>query len=77
MLFALIACMIFNWLFLKRVWSISSNTQVFVSTAALIVYVYALGGVFESLEFYKSWQGTIAVITASAFLSFVEPPRGA
>jgi hypothetical protein len=71
---ALLLSMILEWLYLKRVWRVSRNSQIAVSTLAMLTYVFALGGVFSTFAFYKPWQGTMALVVTTAFLALFPPP---
>ena len=64
----LITCVIFTWLYLRRIWHIRRLSQVAVSTAALIAYVFAIGGVFREFDFYRPWQSTLVLVITTAFL---------
>jgi hypothetical protein len=66
---------VFTWLYLGRTSEIPpSTTQLVVSSGALVVYVFAVGGVFATLGFWQPWQGTLLLIAATAFLSLYVPP---
>ena len=56
---------------------VARYSQIAVSSAALVVWVYALGGIFATFGFYAPWQGTALIILSSAFLAFFEPPGAA
>jgi hypothetical protein len=70
-----VASVVFNCLFLRKFWMIVSYWQIAYSSFALLVYMYAVGGVFALLPFYEGWHGTTAVVLTSALLSFAEPPK--
>ena len=72
--FDLIICTIFAWAYLQRVWNVSRKSQIAVSTVALVAYVFALGGIFATFSFYHAWQGTIALVVTTAFLTLYPPP---
>jgi hypothetical protein len=71
----LIVCIIFTWLYLRRFWHVTRFSQVAVSTAALIAYVFAIGGVFREFPFYRPWQSTLVLVISTAFLIFFTPPE--
>ncbi len=71
---ALIVSMIFAYVYLERVWNVSRKLQIAISTFALVAYVFALGGVFNTFSFYAPWQGTIVLIVVTAFLALFPPP---
>jgi len=45
---ALVITMLFNVLYLRRIWKVARLSQVTVSTVALVAYVYVTGGVFKA-----------------------------
>ncbi len=64
------ACVVFNVIFLKRVWKVQRAAQVLLSCAALLVYVYASGGrLVEALPFHHPRVGSLLLITMAAFLA--------
>ena len=71
---ALLICLVFNWMYLRRIWKIRRRSQVLISSLALLVYVFASGGAFATFGWYTPWQGTALMGIAGAFLVFVEPP---
>jgi hypothetical protein len=73
----LIICVLFTWLYLRRFWHITRLSQVAVSTAALVAYVFAIGGVFREFGFYRPWQSTLVLVITTAFLVFFTPPERA
>ena len=44
----LVITMLFNVLYLRRIWKVARLSQVTVSTVALVAYVYVTGGVFKA-----------------------------
>jgi len=44
----LVIAMLFNLLYLRRIWKVARLSQVTVSTVALVAYVYVAGGVFKA-----------------------------
>jgi hypothetical protein len=71
----LLVTLLFTWLYLLRVAGVELISQLIISCIALIVWVFALGGVFATFSYYKPWQGTVALVVAAAFLGFVKPPE--
>ncbi|WP_207460839.1 hypothetical protein [Azospirillum sp. SYSU D00513] len=65
---------VFNALYLKKVWKVNRKAQIAISTLALLVYIFSIGGVFKEFLWWKPFYGSLAVILTSAFLSFVDPP---
>jgi hypothetical protein len=68
--------LIFNWLYLKLIWKVKRLSQILISCAALVVYVFAAGGPFAAYEWYKPLYGTFALGVAAAFLLFAPEPPG-
>jgi hypothetical protein len=73
---ALGVAVVFNWLYLVRIWKVKRISQVIISCAALVVYVFAAGGAFATYEWYKPLYGTLALGVAAAFLLFAPEPPG-
>jgi hypothetical protein len=71
----LIVTLVFTWLYLRQIARVVVVSQIVISCFALVVWVFALGGVFATFSFYKPWQGTAALVIAAAFLGFVPPPE--
>jgi hypothetical protein len=69
----LIVSAVFGWVYLGRIWKVRPRQRV-VSLGALVVYVFALGGVFATLGWYEVWYGTIALVIAGAFLALSDFP---
>lgn len=66
---------LFNVLYLKRVWKISRSSQIAVSTVALLVYIFATGGeLISSVPGYSGIVASFALVVVTAFLAFFEPP---
>jgi hypothetical protein len=72
----LLAALVFNWLYLQYIWHVQRAYQWLVSCAALLVYVFAAGGVFATFDWYKPFYGTVALAIAGAFLIFAPEPPG-
>jgi hypothetical protein len=71
----LAVCVLFTWLYLRRISEVGPTTaQLLVSCVALVVFVFASGGVFGTLWFWEPWQGTLLLVVATAFLSLYVPP---
>jgi hypothetical protein len=64
----------FNLVYLVRVWRIRRLSQIAISTGALVVYVFAMGGVFKETMWWEPFQGALALVITTAFLSFFKPP---
>jgi hypothetical protein len=72
---ALVVVLVFNWVYLWRVWKVQRISQRVISCAALVVYVYAIGGVFATFpEYYSPNLGMAVLAVGAAFLAFVDPP---
>lgn len=68
-------CLVFNTLFLRRLWKVQRWSQVIVSHVALLTFVFATGGVLvQQLWFYGPRTATAALVLTTAFLTFFEPP---
>lgn len=76
---ALIALVVvFNILYLRRIWRVKRWSQILVSTVSLVVYAFGTGGALvETLSFYKPTLAAFAVIATTAFLAFFDPPEPA
>jgi hypothetical protein len=63
-------------LYLRRVGNVRSWLQLGISTAAFVVWVFALGGPWSSLSWYEPYQGTLLLIafTTTAPLVIPVPP---
>ncbi len=48
-------------------------TQVVVATIAFVVWVFALGGPFESLDFYKPLYGTVFLVIYTLAAPLINP----
>ena len=68
--------LVFNWLYLLRVWKVQRSSQRLISCVALVVYVFAGGGAFATYAWYKPLYGTLALAIAGAFLIFAPEPPG-
>lgn len=49
-------------------------TQILVSTGAFIVWVFALGGPFSTLAFYKPVYGSLLLIFYTLIVGLINPP---
>jgi hypothetical protein len=74
LLAGLLLALVFTWLYLRRISNVKLWTQVAISMGALVIYIFALGGVFATFAFYQPWQGSLALLVSTAFLVFVPPP---
>jgi hypothetical protein len=71
-------CIVFNTLYLRRLWKVSRWGQISISGAALLAYAFASGGaLIQQLPFYEPRIGTFVVVLASAFMAFIDPPSPA
>jgi len=65
----------FNVLYLKKVWHVSRNSQIAVSTIALLIYIFATGGeLISSIPGYSGFLASFALVVVTAFLAFFDPP---
>jgi hypothetical protein len=53
-----------------------ARTQILVSTGAFFVWVFALGGPFESLSFYRPLYGSLLLIFYTLVTALIDPPEG-
>src|SRR5262245_33995323 len=53
----------------------TARTQIFVATLAFIVWVFALGGPFALLEWYRSVYGAALLIVYTLAVGLVVPPE--
>ncbi len=51
-------------------------TQTVISTGAFIVWVFALGGPFATLGFYRSLYGSLLLILYTLVVALINPPEG-
>jgi hypothetical protein len=51
-------------------------TQTVISTGAFIVWVFALGGPFAKLEFYRPLYGSLLLILYTLIVALINPPEG-
>lgn len=52
-----------------------ARTQIFVSTGAFFVWVFALGEPFESLSFYRPLYGSLLLIFYTLVTALIDPPE--
>jgi hypothetical protein len=71
---ALVIAVVFNALYLWRIWKVQRVSQWLISCAALVVYVFAIGGVFATFPWYRPGLGMAVLAVGAAFLVFVNPP---
>jgi hypothetical protein len=50
-------------------------TQIWISCGAFLVWVFATGGPFATLAFYKPLYGSLLLITYTTAVAFVIPPE--
>lgn len=51
-------------------------TQIVISTVAFIVWVFAMGGPFQSLGFYQPLYGSLLLILYTLVVGLINPPEG-
>jgi hypothetical protein len=51
-------------------------TQIVISTVAFAVWVFALGGPFAALDFYRPLYGSLVLILYTLVVGAVNPPEG-
>lgn len=51
-------------------------TQIVISTVAFVVWVFALGGPFESLAFYQPLYGSLLLILYTLVVALINLPEG-
>jgi hypothetical protein len=51
-------------------------TEIFVSTIAFVVWIFALGGPFTSFGFYQPYQGSVILILYTTLVAAIVPPEG-
>jgi hypothetical protein len=69
---ALGVSLLFTVVYLKKIQKIRRQSQIAVSIVALIAWVFALGGCFQTFAFYSPWQGTAVLIVVTTFLGLFE-----
>lgn len=52
-----------------------ATTQILIATGAFIVWVFALGGPFTEMAFYRPIYGSLLLIFYSLFVGLVSPPE--
>jgi hypothetical protein len=60
-------------LYLWRIQHVSKIAQLAVSTAAFGVWVFALGGAFASLSWYKPFLGSMLLVIFTFFVPLISP----
>ena len=72
----IVLVVVFNILYLQRIWKVRRWSQIVVSSVSLIIYAFGTGGALvETLSFYSPTVAAIAIIATTAFLAFFEPPE--
>ena len=56
-----------------RVQQVSKRVQLAVSTAAIGVWVFALGGAFASLSWYEPFLGSVLLVVFTFFVPLISP----
>ncbi len=54
----------------------TAKTQILISTAAFIVWAFALGEPFSSLSFYRPVYGSLLLILYNLTIPLINPPEG-
>jgi hypothetical protein len=54
----------------------TAYTQIAIATGAFVVWVFALGGPFASLDFYSPLYGSLLLIFYTLIVGLVNPPEG-
>jgi hypothetical protein len=49
--------------------------HILVSSGAFLVWAYALGGVFESMEWHKPWLASVVLALYTLLAGLVPPPK--
>lgn len=61
-------------LFARRILKVKRRRQLALSTAAFVIWAFALGGPFDiSFDWWAPWMGGIAVICSALMLMVIEP----
>jgi hypothetical protein len=58
----LVLGLVATWFYSARVLKISRTSQLIMTVVAFTVWVFAIGGVFATTDWYQPWMGTIAVV---------------
>jgi len=53
-----------------------ATTQIAIATGSFIVWVFALGGPFAALNFYRPLYGSLVLILYTLVVPLVNPPEG-
>jgi len=51
-------------------------SQVILATVAYPVWVFAIGGPFASLDWYKSWIASLVLLFVTVVFAMYKPPQG-
>ncbi len=54
----------------------TATTQIAISTGSFMVWVFALGGPFTGLNFYRPLYGSLLLILYTLIVPLVNPPEG-
>jgi hypothetical protein len=65
--------LLFTPLYLFRVARITKRVQVWISTGAYVVWVFAIGGAFATLGWYEPFYGSIALVAVTALIPLIDP----
>ena len=75
-IFLITQCLVPIYLFLvtKRERKKPLWPQIFLSTIAFPIWVFALGGPFESLPWYRSWIASVTLMFVTFVFGIYQPP---
>jgi hypothetical protein len=63
---------VFTPIYLWRVTKVRKSVQLIISTVAFVIWVFALGGVFENLPWYKHYYGALLLPTFTFLVPIIE-----
>lgn len=63
---------IFTPIYLWRVTKVRKTVQLIISTVAFVIWVFALGGVFENLPWYQHYYGALLLPTFTFLVPIIE-----
>ena len=67
---------VWTWKLTSQPGKATAWTQILISTGAFIVWVFALGGPFATLSFYKPLYGALLMILYTLVVPLINPPEG-
>ena len=62
-------------LYLWRVAKVEKYVQIIISTIAFVVWVFALGGPFAGLLWYKPFYGALLLASYTALIPIIDPQK--